>query len=35
MKLVTFRDRDRRIKPGVLLGDEIVDISNQVADMRK
>jgi len=34
MKLVTFRDRDKRIKPGVLLGDEIVDISGQVADIR-
>ena len=34
MKLVTYRDRDRSTKPGVLLGEEIVDISDQVADVR-
>jgi 2-keto-4-pentenoate hydratase/2-oxohepta-3-ene-1,7-dioic acid hydratase in catechol pathway len=34
MKLVTFKDRDRSIKPGVLLGEEIVDISSQVPDIR-
>lgn len=34
MRLVTFRDRDRSIKPGVLLGEEIVDISEQVPDIR-
>ena len=34
MRLVTYRDRDRSIKPGVLLGEEIVDISDQVADVR-
>ena len=33
MRLVTYRDRDRRIKPGVLQGEEIVDISDQVADI--
>jgi 2-keto-4-pentenoate hydratase/2-oxohepta-3-ene-1,7-dioic acid hydratase in catechol pathway len=34
MRLVTFRDRDRSIKPGVLLDQEIVDISDQVANIR-
>jgi 2-keto-4-pentenoate hydratase/2-oxohepta-3-ene-1,7-dioic acid hydratase in catechol pathway len=34
MRLVTYRDRDRSTKPGVLLGDEIIDISDQVADVR-
>ena len=34
MRLVTYRDRDRSIKPGVLLGEEVVDISDQVADVR-
>jgi 2-keto-4-pentenoate hydratase/2-oxohepta-3-ene-1,7-dioic acid hydratase in catechol pathway len=34
MRLVTYRDRDRNIKPGVLLGDEVIDISDQVADVR-
>jgi len=34
MRLVTYRDRDRSIKPGVLLGEEIVDISDHVADVR-
>jgi 2-keto-4-pentenoate hydratase/2-oxohepta-3-ene-1,7-dioic acid hydratase in catechol pathway len=34
MRLVTYRDRGRSIKPGVLLGEEIVDISDQVADVR-
>jgi hypothetical protein len=34
MRLVTYRDRDRNIKPGVLLGEEIVDISDQVANIR-
>jgi hypothetical protein len=29
-----YKDRDRSIKPGVLLGEEIVDISGQVADIR-
>ena len=33
MKLVTYRDRDRSIKPGVLLDQEIVDISDQVANI--
>jgi 2-keto-4-pentenoate hydratase/2-oxohepta-3-ene-1,7-dioic acid hydratase in catechol pathway len=33
MRLVTYRDRDRSIKPGVLLGEEIIDISDQVADV--
>jgi 2-keto-4-pentenoate hydratase/2-oxohepta-3-ene-1,7-dioic acid hydratase in catechol pathway len=30
MRLVTYRDQDQSIKPGVLLGEEIVDISDQV-----
>ena len=34
MRLVTYRDRDRSIKPGVLLNEEVVDISDQVADIR-
>jgi hypothetical protein len=34
MRLVTYRDRDRSIKPGVLLGEEVIDISDQVADVR-
>jgi 2-keto-4-pentenoate hydratase/2-oxohepta-3-ene-1,7-dioic acid hydratase in catechol pathway len=34
MRLVTYRDRDRNIKPGVLQGEEIVDISDQVANIR-
>src|SRR5580658_6111273 len=34
MRLGTYRDRDRSIKPGVLQGEEIVDISDQVADVR-
>ncbi len=34
MRLVTYKDRDRSIKPGVLLGEEIIDISDQVANIR-
>jgi 2-keto-4-pentenoate hydratase/2-oxohepta-3-ene-1,7-dioic acid hydratase in catechol pathway len=34
MRLVTYRDRDRSIKPGVLLDDEIVDISDQAANIK-
>jgi 2-keto-4-pentenoate hydratase/2-oxohepta-3-ene-1,7-dioic acid hydratase in catechol pathway len=34
MRLVTYRDRDRSKKPGLLLGEEIVDISDRVADIR-
>jgi 2-keto-4-pentenoate hydratase/2-oxohepta-3-ene-1,7-dioic acid hydratase in catechol pathway len=34
MRLVTYKDRDRSIKPGVLLGEEIVDISDQAANIR-
>jgi 2-keto-4-pentenoate hydratase/2-oxohepta-3-ene-1,7-dioic acid hydratase in catechol pathway len=34
MRLVTYKDRDRSIKPGVLLGDEIVDISDRAANIR-
>jgi 2-keto-4-pentenoate hydratase/2-oxohepta-3-ene-1,7-dioic acid hydratase in catechol pathway len=34
MRLVTYRDRDRSRKPGLLLGEEIVDISHQVTDIR-
>ena len=34
MRLVTFRDRDRSIKPGVLLDQEIVDISDQATNIR-
>src|SRR5580692_2976457 len=34
MRLVTYRDRDRSIKPGVLLDEEIVEISSQVASIR-
>ena len=35
MRLVTYKDRDRSIKPGVFLGEEIVDISDQVADVKR
>src|SRR5580698_7137027 len=31
MRLVTYRDRDRNIKAGALIDEEIVDISDQVA----
>ncbi len=34
MRLVTYRDRARRTKPGVLLDEEIVDISSQAASVR-
>jgi 2-keto-4-pentenoate hydratase/2-oxohepta-3-ene-1,7-dioic acid hydratase in catechol pathway len=34
MRLVTYEDQDRSIKPGVLLGEEIVDISDQAANIR-
>ena len=34
MRLVTYKDRDRSIKPGVLLGEEIVDISGQVDSIK-
>jgi 2-keto-4-pentenoate hydratase/2-oxohepta-3-ene-1,7-dioic acid hydratase in catechol pathway len=34
MRLVTYRDRHRNIRPGVLLDEEIVDISDQVASIR-
>jgi 2-keto-4-pentenoate hydratase/2-oxohepta-3-ene-1,7-dioic acid hydratase in catechol pathway len=34
MRLVTYRDRDQREKPGLLLGEDIVDISDQVPDIR-
>jgi 2-keto-4-pentenoate hydratase/2-oxohepta-3-ene-1,7-dioic acid hydratase in catechol pathway len=34
MRLVTYKDRERSIKPGVLLDEEIVDISDQVPDIR-
>ena len=34
MRLVTYRHRDRSIKPGVLQGEEIIDISGQVANIR-
>jgi 2-keto-4-pentenoate hydratase/2-oxohepta-3-ene-1,7-dioic acid hydratase in catechol pathway len=34
VRLVTYRDPDRSIKPGVLLDEEIVDIADQVADIR-
>jgi 2-keto-4-pentenoate hydratase/2-oxohepta-3-ene-1,7-dioic acid hydratase in catechol pathway len=33
MRLVTYRDQDRSLKPGVLLDKEIVDISDQVANI--
>jgi len=33
MRLVTYRHRDRSIKPGVLLDEEVVDISDRVADI--
>jgi 2-keto-4-pentenoate hydratase/2-oxohepta-3-ene-1,7-dioic acid hydratase in catechol pathway len=35
VRLVTYRDPDRSTKPGVLLDEEIVDISDQVADIRR
>jgi 2-keto-4-pentenoate hydratase/2-oxohepta-3-ene-1,7-dioic acid hydratase in catechol pathway len=34
MRLVTYRDRDRSLKPGVLWDEEIVDISDEVANIR-
>src|ERR1700722_15017928 len=34
MRFVTYRDQDRSIRPGVLLDEEIVDISDQVASIR-
>lgn len=34
MRLVTYRGRDRSIRPGVLQGEEVVDISDQVANIR-
>jgi 2-keto-4-pentenoate hydratase/2-oxohepta-3-ene-1,7-dioic acid hydratase in catechol pathway len=34
VRLVTYKDRDRSIKPGVLLGEEIVDISGQVDSIK-
>ena len=34
MRLVTYRDQDGSVKPGVLQGEEIVDISDQVVHMR-
>ena len=34
MRLVTYRDPDRSINPGVLLDEEIVNISDQVANIR-
>ena len=34
MRLVSYRARDRSIRPGVLLDEEIVDISDQVPDIR-
>jgi 2-keto-4-pentenoate hydratase/2-oxohepta-3-ene-1,7-dioic acid hydratase in catechol pathway len=34
MRLVTYSDRDRSLKPGVLLGEELVDISGQVANIK-
>ena len=33
MRLVTYKYRDRTIKPGVLLDQEIVDISDQAANI--
>ena len=33
MRLVTYKDRDRKVKPGVLLDEEIVDISDRVANI--
>jgi 2-keto-4-pentenoate hydratase/2-oxohepta-3-ene-1,7-dioic acid hydratase in catechol pathway len=33
MRLVTYRDPDGSIKPGVLLGEEVVDISDRVPDV--
>ncbi len=34
MRLVTYRDQDQNIIPGVLLDEEIVDFSEQVASIR-
>src|SRR5580658_2058391 len=34
MRLVTYKDRDRGIKPGVLLDEEVIDISDQVDNIR-
>jgi 2-keto-4-pentenoate hydratase/2-oxohepta-3-ene-1,7-dioic acid hydratase in catechol pathway len=34
VRLVTYKDRDRSIKPGVLLGEEIVDISGEVDSIK-
>jgi hypothetical protein len=34
MRLVTYRDRDQSIKPGAWVGEETIDISDQVADVR-
>jgi 2-keto-4-pentenoate hydratase/2-oxohepta-3-ene-1,7-dioic acid hydratase in catechol pathway len=34
VRLVTYRDRDRSIKPGVLLGEEIVDVSGEVDSIK-
>ena len=34
MRLVTYREQDRSTKPGVLLGEEIVDISGQVDSVK-
>jgi 2-keto-4-pentenoate hydratase/2-oxohepta-3-ene-1,7-dioic acid hydratase in catechol pathway len=35
MRLITYRDRDHNIRPGVLLDEEIVDISDHVTDVRR
>jgi 2-keto-4-pentenoate hydratase/2-oxohepta-3-ene-1,7-dioic acid hydratase in catechol pathway len=35
MRLITYRDRDHNIRPGVLLGEEIVDISDHVTSVRR
>jgi hypothetical protein len=34
MRLLTYRNQDGSIKPGVLAGEEIADISDQVANIR-
>jgi 2-keto-4-pentenoate hydratase/2-oxohepta-3-ene-1,7-dioic acid hydratase in catechol pathway len=34
MRLVTYRDADQGVKPGVLLGEEIVDISGQISSIK-
>jgi 2-keto-4-pentenoate hydratase/2-oxohepta-3-ene-1,7-dioic acid hydratase in catechol pathway len=34
VRLVTYKDRDRSIKPGVLLGEEIVDVSGEVDSIK-